>query len=306
MKFVVLVPVGPNEGEVERARDLLAALSHFEKDRFALVLVEDRSPPRPLTMLIAPELADRTYRVVNPRRNKGGGLGAGLAAGVLAGLHDAVELPGWEFVLKLDTDSLVIAPFADEIGRIFTDNPEVGIVGAYQFSPAQKVDRTSTPALEKLLRQITIWRRTPASGPALQLAFWGKYKRIRNILRRALLNGYRLGEHCSGGGYAVSRKCVEAFRQNGLLAEPTLWLQVPLSEDGISALCAAASGFSLRDDSDRLFGVQHRGLPAQKEVLMAQHRAIIHSIKDHGEQREAEIRDYFRRLRSQTEQVLVS
>ncbi|HEY0792711.1 MAG TPA: hypothetical protein VGD78_16735 [Chthoniobacterales bacterium] len=297
--FAVVLLIGPNPVEIERARDLAEALEAFEGGRFNLVLVDDDLKGRPLIQRIAPGLGSRVTMLPNPRRGRGSGWGSGAAAGVLAGLRRVVASSEVSFVLKLDTDSLVIGACANRIRAKFAATPGAGILGAYQFSPARMKDRTSTPALEKLLRQFSVWRRTPAGGPALQLAFWGRYGRIRNVLRRALLNGYRLGEHCSGGGYAVSAECLQALHREGYLDDPTLWLQAPLGEDAIVALLAAAAGYGLEpfDQAGDVFAVRHLGLPDAPDRLVAQGRSVIHSVKDHGDRREADIRTFFKSRR---------
>jgi hypothetical protein len=160
-------------------------------------------------------------------------------------------------------------------------------------------DRSSSPALEKLLRQVTIWRRTPLGGPALQLALFGKYRRIRDIIRKAILSGYRLGEHCSGGGLAVSASCVRAMRDAGLFEDPTMWLRTPLGEDTVVALCAASVEFGIQSFEGKgdPFACKHIGLPDTRERLAEAGYSIIHSVKDHGNQREEAIRTYFQRRR---------
>jgi len=294
--FAVVMLIGPGAKEVERARDVVESLIAYEVENFALFLVDDVPSGRPLVEEIAPQIKERTVYLKNPRNGKGSGWGSGAAAGVLAALKQVSEIQSYEFVLKIDTDTLIINQFSERIAARFEELPSVGILGAYQFNPSKFKDRTSAPALEKLLRQVTIWRRTPAGGPAIQLAFLGKYRRIRNIVRQAILNGYRLGEHCSGGGYAISKRCLVSMWQAGLLGQPTLWLQAPLGEDSIVALCAAAvdfgvQGFEAQGDP---FAIKHFGLPNAPEQLVQHGHSIIHSVKDHGARREEEIRRYFR------------
>jgi hypothetical protein len=297
--FAVILLIGPGEQEIERAKDTIESLNAYEPGRFRLFLVDDAPIGPHLPELVAPKIKNEIVYLKNPRNRKGSGWGAGAAAGVLHALRRVVEMGPVDFVLKIDTDTLVIGPFSERIFSFFSDSPMAGILGVYQFSPQRLADRTSTPALEKLLRQITVWRRTPAGGPALQVAFWGKYGRIRNIIRRALLNGYRLGEHCSGGAYAVSPNCLHALNEAGLLAEPTLWLQTPLGEDQVAALSAASVEFGIGtfDPEHEVFAVRHLGLPYPPEELVKRGYSIIHSVKDYEGQREVDIRAYFRKRR---------
>jgi hypothetical protein len=302
--FAVILLVGPDQIEVERARDTVESLSSYEGTRFSLYLVDDDLRGRSLGESIAPELLRqrRVIELVNPRRGQGCGWGSGAAAGVLAALAKIAGRQDLSFVVKLDTDSLVINEFSEQVAAKFEELPQVGILGTYQFNPARMKDRSSAPACEKLLRQFTVWRRTPAGGPAVQMAFWGKYKRRRQVLRQAILNGYRLGEHCAGGGYAMSLACARALHAQGWLGDPLLWLQVPLGEDSVSALLAAAAGYQVKsfDREGEPFAIRHFGLPDTPERLVQRRHSIIHSVKDHGAQKEEILRSYFRERRKQT------
>lgn len=299
-RFAIILPVGPAEEEIVRARDLLDSLQAFEAGNYTLVLVDDHVVGRNLDQAVIGE-ADIPYLLVtNPRRGRGDGWSSGAAAGTLAALRLVAQLADHKFVVKVDTDSLVINAFSKRVSDGFRRQPELGIMGAYQFSPGSARDRSSAPALEKLLRQWTVWRRTPLGGMTVQVGVLGRYGRIRNVIRRALLNGYRLGEHCSGGGYAMSMRAVRALREEGLLNDPLLWLKTPLGEDTVISICVQAAGFLIQqsENQDEVFGVKHLGLPAAPEQLMERRYAIIHSVKDHNEHREDQTRAYFRQLRS--------
>jgi len=296
--FAVVMLIGPGAKEVERARDVVESLITYEAENFTLFLVDDVPSGRPLVEEISPQIKQRTVYLKNPRNGKGSGWCAGTTAGFLTALPRVSELP-IEFVLKIDTDSLIIGEFSEKVAARFQKLPNIGILGAYQYSPARMKDRSSSPALEKLLRQVTIWRRTPLGGPALQLALFGKYRRIREIIRKAILNGYRLGEHCSGGGLAVSASCVRAMRDAGLFEDPTMWLRTPLGEDTVVALCAASAEFGIQSFEGKgdPFAVKHVGLPDTPERLAEAGYSVIHSVKDHGNQREETIRTYFQQRR---------
>lgn len=303
--FAAILFIGPAPIEIERARDAVESLSAYEGGRFVLYLVDDDLRGRPLGEQIAPGLArqNRVVQIPNPRNGSGCGWGPGTAAALLAALgHIADRHELFGFAVKLDTDTLVINRFAEKVAAKFRDCPQAGVLGTYQFSPATMKDRTSTPALEKLLRQFTIWRRTPAGGMAVQMAFWGKYKRMRNVLRQAILNGYRLGEHCAGGGYAVSMACIRAMRTQGLLDDPVLWLQAPLGDDPLLGLLCSAARFRLEsfDAEGEPFAVRHRGLPDTPERLIERGHSIVHSVKDHGQQKEEGLRSFFRERRKRT------
>jgi hypothetical protein len=113
------------------------------------------------------------------------------------------------------------------------------------------------------------------------------------------LNGYRLAEHCSGGGFAVSASCVRAMRDAGLFEDPTIWLRTPLGDDTVVALCAASVEFGIQSFEGKgdPFACKHVGLPDTPERLAEAGYSIIHSVKDHGNQREEVTRTYFQQRR---------
>ena len=157
-RFAVILPVGPAKEEIVRARDLLDSLQRFEAGNYTLVLVDDHAGGRDLGREVVGGADLRWVVTTNPRRGRGDGWSSGAAAGTLAALRVAAQLPEHEFVVKLDTDSLVIDTFSERVANSFRRQPELGIMGAYQFSPASDRDRSSAPALEKLLRQWAVWR----------------------------------------------------------------------------------------------------------------------------------------------------
>jgi hypothetical protein len=305
-KFAVVVAVGPDKREVERIRDLLDSLEAYEAGNYDFVLVDDDQGPSRFTEIIPADLRNRYIEIKNPRRGKGGGWAAGCAVGVLAGIGELMRRGRqFEFVLKLDTDTLVIRPFSRKVVDCFRQYPHVGMAGSVR--DPNVLDREGermkplAGAIDKLLKQVTLWRATPAGGAAVQIALWGKYRTIRDTIRHAFMNGFRVGEHCYGGGYALSWNCVKAFAKAGLLADPRIWLPTPLVEDVIISMCTKSVDFHLMDlgGAHQTFAVRYRGLPAPPEELVEQAYSVIHSVKDFENLREAEIRAYFRQLRRQ-------
>ena len=133
----------------------------------------------------------------------------------------------------------------------------------------------------------------------IAVRFFGRYGRIRSIIRRAVLNGYALGEYCQGGGYAVRRSTLDSFASNGLFLDPLLWIYTPCGEDVTVSLYARAVGFVMQDFNaeGEPFGVRYQGLADNPEGLLARRYSIIHSVKDHDKYREDETRRFFREIR---------
>ncbi|MBV9492364.1 MAG: hypothetical protein JO069_21930 [Verrucomicrobia bacterium] len=78
------------------------------------------------------------------------------------------------------------------------------------------------------------------------------------------------------------------------------WLRTPLTDDFVLALMVKACGLEIRDCSEpgEPFAVRYQGLPDTPENLANAGYAIIHSLKDHREQKEHLIREFFHQRRA--------
>ncbi|MBW0000204.1 MAG: hypothetical protein JO015_13970 [Verrucomicrobia bacterium] len=307
-RFAVVSAVGPSDREVDRVQDLFDSLEAFEPGNYHFVLIDDSPGTSRFTNIVPKCLRDRYIEIKNPRRGQGCGWAAGCAVAVLAGLNELLRRRiAFTFALKLDTDALVIRPFAEKISRQFAAVSRIGMIGTVRNpelgDQAREAVKPMGRVLDKLSKQFTVWRRTPLGRPAVQIALWGRYRLIRDTIREAFINGFRVGEHCYGGGYALSRPCIEAFAARGLLARPRIWLRTPLVEDLLISLCVKSVDFDLKDLSgkDEPFAIRYLGLPDTPENLVTRGHSIIHSVKDCEAQAltEAELRSFFRDLRTQ-------
>jgi hypothetical protein len=296
--FGVLIPVGPGPQELERLRGVLESLFHYEPRVAEVVLIDDVSPGRDFSGVAVPEGCRLTV-LANPRGGLGNGWSGGLTAGVLAALQWLERNAACDFVLKLDTDALVIAPFASKIAAAFQRWPDATMLGTYSRSPNRKFDLpedfSTAPALRKLLRVLTVWRRTWRPGPRLQCTLVARDRKRAELNRGAIANGYVLGLHCQGGAYAVSAVGLRAMAAIGALADPLLWIWTHCCEDIVVTLSAFAAGGRAQDfnGDGEVFGVVSRGLPDALLRLVERGFSIVHSVKDFEQWSEAETRAFF-------------
>jgi hypothetical protein len=231
-----------------------------------------------------------------------------LTAAIISALSWTHDNGQPSFVLKADTDTLVVAPFANQIHNQFLAHPEIGVLGSgsrkYPDRPRDFItERTIAPAMEKLLRQVTIWRRTYDKWPRLQLGCFGKYGRIRTILRQALLNGYVLGENCLGGGYAISGTTLVELGKGRLLDEPLMWINTPCGEDVVISLYVKRVYKELSDFNGigEPFGVSVKDSPFSPAEIVKRGYSIVHSVKSCGGCNESDTRLFFSTLRNAKE-----
>src|SRR3989442_1319343 len=132
MKFVTLIAVGPKKKELERLSDLLASLFYFEApEECGLLLINDGNSRTRLQEICGRYHLLQYDILENPREDRGVGWSDGLTVGILAGLRwIARQMPPAKFVLKLDTDSLVIGPFSDKVEGFFQQQANVGMIGS--------------------------------------------------------------------------------------------------------------------------------------------------------------------------------
>lgn len=293
MKCAVLIPVGPGKAEIDRLADTLASLFHHEPAVSHVVLVDDAWPARELETLNPCPDGCRMVSVVNPRKGRGDGWSGGLTVGIQAGLRWIALHADCDIVLKLDTDALVIGPFVERIGRDFREHAGACMLGYVS------ADRCVAPALRKLQRPLTVWRRTFSPRPRLQCLLFRQDRHRRRLIRDAVRNGYPLGSYCQGGAYALQAGALASMLRRGALDHPLLWVWTPCGEDVVSTLSVYASGgkaVSLEGPGQAI-RTWHRSLPDTPDRLVAQNAAVIHSVKNQEGATEADIRSYFRARR---------
>ena len=302
-RFSAVVPLASGDLSLQRLRDLVDCLFHFEPEIAELVIVDDQVPPRGFNDLAIPPSC-RLGVLPNPRRGRGNGWLGGTAAASIAAFSWLQQNSQCDFAVKIDSDTLVIAPFASKIAAGFAAQPDAFLLGSSTKTPNRVYDRPEdfsvAPGLRKLQRSLTIWRRT-AKGPwpRLQCGFFGADRKRKFLIDRAVANGYRLGAHCQGGAYAISRRGLNELAAIGALSDPLLWLWTPCACDTAVTLSVFACGGRAGDlnEDQQPFGVIARGLPDTPERLVERGFSLIHSVKDFQGVKEQDTREFFRQKR---------
>ncbi len=301
MGFGVLLAVGPGDREISRTADFLDSLFFHEPVVSTIVLVDDGGCDRRLDDRFERPRGCSLISLVNPRARVGIGWGGALCTSVILGLRRLHENTEDSFVLKVDTDSLIIAPFYQSIAGAFQSMREIGIIGSYDRHPNGGA-RDFTPSgdsMRKMARCVSLWRYPAIRGHFLQQGVWGRGAVRRAHIRKALRSGYVFGEHCQGGGYAISRSLIDRAMERGYLDDPFLWQRVTITEDVMLGLYTRAVGLKLHGmtKDGEPFGIQYRGIADTPQRLLERGYSIIHSVKGDKRFTEDEIRSFFRRHR---------
>ncbi len=282
-RSVVLIPVAAGAADGARVVDLLEALAAHEPLAQDVLIVDDEQPAR---SFVHPSLC--VHVIPNPRRGQGIPTLGGTTAGTLAGLAWVAAAAPGAWVLRLDTDALVIGPFAQAVQRAL--EPGVGVVGSCHRTCNGDLRDVRAIGVEvrRHTRPVWAWRRPP------RRAWWVRPadRRVRGVLRAATASGYRPGEHCIAAGCAISPALVRALAARGWLRDPRRWLGVRLGDDMVLGAMSRACGLTLVD-LPAVFGLTHRGLPDTPQGLVERHFAIIHSVKNDPAWTEADVRDFF-------------
>jgi hypothetical protein len=300
LKFGIIIPVGPSANDVERAGDVLASVLAYEPETPLVLFIDDGGKDRRLDEKFRATATCRLVNIFNTRNGHGIGETSGLSAGMLlaiAWLHANADCG---FVMKLDTDALIIAPFAEKILRTLAGRPDVGMVGLYdRMCDGSVRDQTSfRKMLGKLASPFAVWRNPPGWG-YLTVHLWGRGATIRRQITEAIRAGYRPAEFILGGAYAFTGEAVRRFAKHGFLDDPHLWLGTHFSEDVVLSMYVCATGLRLHGMTadGEPFAVQHYGLPDTPERLVERGYSVIHSVKSDARFSEAAIREFYRKRR---------
>jgi hypothetical protein len=191
--FAVIIPPGPGDNERRRVLDLMDSLWSYEPGARLCVVIDDSGDARDL--FPAGEWPGcKLVTLRSPYGSRGEPLFGRLSAGILLALRTVHESGPFEFVVRLDTDALIIAPFRNAVREFIESNPEAGMVGTLgstcrREAPYYGCEKTATS---------DVFQALDAEGPANPSP-----DRIREHARIAVENGYEGKEYCQGGAYVL-------------------------------------------------------------------------------------------------------
>jgi hypothetical protein len=292
----LLIPAGPGSAELARIGDLMDACIAYADTPLCAVVINDGNDPAALERI--GDARDLPTAVLpNARAGRGEWWSGGLCMAMMdALLWIARHRPGSP-VLRLDSDALVIGPYARLIASHFDRNPDIGMMGNFDSPNGAPV-----PAGHIVTTRL-YWRSKRIShdrelGKVL-FSFWGWRRKIRLLIGRATTNGYVLGDWCQGGAYALSPIFLRRLAADRFFARPADFLPIDFCEDVLMALSVYALDLKIHYTTGdaRLFASKWQGLFAAPETLAAAGHSVIHSVKTHHGRTEAQVRAYYRARR---------
>jgi hypothetical protein len=281
--LVVVIPVGPNE-VLEYVLDTIDSVIYYTGPSTRIIVVDDSAKG------VGAVLQSRvgSVDVVKTPRNHGGH--GGLYLTLSLGYLHAYENYEFKVLLKLDADALVIGqrPESDAI-KFFEQHPNVGIIGL--FGHGTRGEGGDFHWSKSQLAEETRYR-SVLRDPFLWLT-------LRRLIRQARGSGFRPGDYVFGGSYFMSSACVRKLAEGNFLSRKELGRSM-LEEDHIFGLLTKAAALDLAEFStgDLPMALELKRLPLAPEELVAQRKKVTHSVRRWEDRDEAEIRTFFRGLRT--------
>jgi hypothetical protein len=309
VQFSAFILLGPTIEDQNRILDFLESLCTYEPMVSEIVIADDTADGFRLRSDFHLPVGCRLSVLKNPvsRRNYNS-----LCVNTLMGMHYCFEAGPIDFVVKFDTDALVIAPFSAKISKMLNSNPDAGIVGlladscnrahAHYRAHADLRDILELTGnavmklggdVEGLQNWLKLWPRARSGSTVVGLK---RFVERFSPLRQAGFSG----EHCNGGAYVVSNELLIRMNTLGAFEDYNLWTAFPFSEDRMMGLYRALSGLRVLDYSgrDEPFGTRASGLAFSPQELLDFGHSIIHSVKNDEHWSEADIRAFFKCRRS--------
>lgn len=285
--LVVVIPIGPGS-VVEYLRDTIASVRFYAGANHKIILADDSQKGVGRAL----QTEDASLDVLDVKVNLG--KLSGLYRNLALAYGHALERYHFRALLRMDDDALVIGPTPEKDAiALFESQPEIGMAGRHitgRFSPGAYDVHDNYWPRKQLIKDTCSWKmiRRPRANWAL-----------RKVFLKALDEGYEIGENVFGGVYFISQPCIQRLADAGYLPHSGL-RGVNLEEDHLFSLLTCAAGMHLGDLSgpDQPFGVAWRGLPASPETLHCDGRKLIHSTRFWKEQKEEDIRAFFRAKRT--------
>ena len=299
--YAVTLLVGPNDLEIDRSNDLLDAIGSCEPTPCRMVVVDDGGHDRRLrARLRFPKQVEPDFLVFERPRGQTFTQAKGVCGNSMLGFQwIARHAPDAMFGMKIDTDALVIAPFAEKLAREFAEYPAVGVLGANTRSPEGLVrDFTRNASLMKALhaRAADLEQHRSLVKYVKDWLTRGPASLLHKHLSEAVKAGYEYGENCLGGAYAIRRSCIAEMNRRGYLNHPEHWMPIDVPEELMMHMYARAAGFRLKNyvAPGEVFGIRLTGLPFPLQELIDRRYSIIHSVKNDARYSEATVREFFR------------
>ena len=160
--WAVVVACGPDEREPARVADWLDSVFRHEPATRWVAVIDSSDEDRHLAEKFTVPAGATLVAIRNPKYGWADGQWGPLCVGILAAYEWIATSTDAHFVAKCDSDSLVIAPFAEKIERAMREHPDAGLFGVYKFDcNGIPRDLGNMRGLVRRLRQFALFEYDP-------------------------------------------------------------------------------------------------------------------------------------------------
>jgi hypothetical protein len=296
--LVIVIPVGPT-CKIKFVLDTISSVLYYVHCKYKIILSDDSQNPN-----VHDRVKQHYPEVIILKHKKNHGKEMGLYITLSKAYCFALDEFDFSALLRLDTDALIIGNNPEvPILEFLKKNPSIGLAGRYVkglHSPDDFGNVWGNGGRQLIVAIAKMFTKYFIRHPFIN---W----RIRQLLFKAINNGYELGELVFGGAYVFSRTALDTLRYNNLLPLKNV-MGARLEEDHFFTLLIVSTGLSLGDlaSASGPFACTWKGLPATPENLYSANKKIIHSTRYFGEMKEEEIRSFFESKREPTSSTVLS
>lgn len=283
----IVVPIGPGKNE---ALDTLESIEIFCKEPHNVIIIDDSTQDGTYDALL---MSKKSNWII--LRNSTPNGTRRLVQSLCYAYQFILSNLECKCILRLDQDALIIGPniLSDAI-EFSSRNRDIGIFGVYSHDYNRPRSYRSHSKL--IIREAMFLRSLIGISPS-----W------RGLLRRATMNGYKIGDNVFGGAYFITYDCLSQIEKIKGLAVPYKW-HSRLQEDVYFSMAAVAAGFRMGHFAapEGPMCLEWRGLPHPALQMWRLGYKIVHSV-DKGQNVGPEdnngrtARDVFRELRNNPE-----
>ncbi|MBX5495808.1 MAG: hypothetical protein IRZ15_10790 [Bryobacteraceae bacterium] len=258
----VVIPVGPDS--IAEALDTLDSIDHYLLCRKCVVVVDDCTDDG--TLLRQRQQSHPDLVVLRNQRRNGMQF---LSHSLAAAYRYLVANYRVQTVLKLDTDALLIGYGLEKDAKDFMlRNPDVGIFGLHSVNADLSV-KDYRMHTELIQFELSLRRRLRGYGP------W-----YRHIAKKAVENGWGLGDNVFGGAYFLTTRNIRKMEELGYLNPPYKGWNSSMAEDVYFSMCTVAAGFQMGQFAAPCgpLALDWKELPHPAAELLARGYKLVHSV----------------------------
>jgi hypothetical protein len=298
--LVIAIPIGPFTN-MNFIVDTLESVKHYIHCNYAILIIDNTHNPAYAEKLRQqfPELdifkTDRRYVKF-------------LDLYVSESIAYCYALDNYNFkaLLRMDDDVLIIGDDPQKAAfALFEKNPNIAVAGRHikgRFDVDQFGDVfNNREGRGRMLQILKLATKAVLVAPVIN---W----KIRDLILKAIDNGWELGEQVFGGACIFSYNGLNTLRKSGLLPlesvrkaskdNKTSFIKQH-EDDNFFSMLICSLGLELGDlnSGNCPFACTWKGLPASPETLYNSGKKIIHSTREWKDLKEEDIRRYFRNKR---------